>query len=216
MNSTFKVVFNKARGALMVVNEVTSSVQGKGTKTVVAAAVAALISGSAMAAELSWEDVAKKTDWTYDNIAADGSVEKPSGLVINTTDLLKEGETLKLVGYEADSTINGLHNNDKNTTNKGVIYVEATDIKETGLVGMTSGYLNKLTSTNDGQIYVKAKNSVQVSGMGAVQGDTIVNNGLIKTEGENTFGVITWKDQDTEGTTTINNAGTIDVTGKNA
>lgn len=54
MNSTFKVVFNKARGALMVVNEVTSSVQGKGTKTVVAAAVAAMIagvSGSAMAAE---------------------------------------------------------------------------------------------------------------------------------------------------------------------
>ena len=45
MNSTFKVVFNKARGALMVVNEVTSSVQGKGTKTVVAAAVAAMIAG---------------------------------------------------------------------------------------------------------------------------------------------------------------------------
>ena len=45
MNSTFKVVFNKARGALMVVNEVTSSVQGRGTKTVVAAAVAAMIAG---------------------------------------------------------------------------------------------------------------------------------------------------------------------------
>lgn len=29
MNSTFKVVFNKARGALMVVNEATSSVQAK-------------------------------------------------------------------------------------------------------------------------------------------------------------------------------------------
>ena len=29
MNSTFKVVFNKARGALMVVNEITSSVQVK-------------------------------------------------------------------------------------------------------------------------------------------------------------------------------------------
>lgn len=54
MNSTFKVVFNKARGALMVVNEVTSSVQGKGTKTVVAAAVATMIAGvasTAMAAE---------------------------------------------------------------------------------------------------------------------------------------------------------------------
>ena len=38
MNKSFKVVFNKARGALMVVNEVTSCVQAKGTKTVVAVA----------------------------------------------------------------------------------------------------------------------------------------------------------------------------------
>lgn len=49
MNSTFKVVFNKARGALMVVNEATSSVQAKGTKTVIAAAVTALMAGGAMA-----------------------------------------------------------------------------------------------------------------------------------------------------------------------
>ena len=71
MNSTFKVVFNKARGALMVVNEVTSSVQGKGTKTVVAAAVAAMIagvSGSAMATETDTEikatDTALKATFT--------------------------------------------------------------------------------------------------------------------------------------------------------
>ena len=50
MNATFKVVFNKARGALMVVNEMTRSVQKKGTKTVVAAAVACLASGAAFAA----------------------------------------------------------------------------------------------------------------------------------------------------------------------
>lgn len=50
MNSTFKVVFNKARGALMVVNEATSSVQAKGTKTVVAAAVATLAAGAMMSA----------------------------------------------------------------------------------------------------------------------------------------------------------------------
>lgn len=65
MNSTFKVVFNKARGALMVVNEVTSSVQGKGTKTVVAAAVAAMIagvSGSAMAADADADTVINATD----------------------------------------------------------------------------------------------------------------------------------------------------------
>lgn len=54
MNKSFKVVFNKARGALMVVNEVTSSVQAKGTKTVIAAAVAALVAGGAVAADTQW------------------------------------------------------------------------------------------------------------------------------------------------------------------
>ena len=51
MNKSFKVVFNKARGALMVVNEVTSSVQAKGTKTVIATAVA-LVAGAAVAGNL--------------------------------------------------------------------------------------------------------------------------------------------------------------------
>ena len=61
MNKSFKVVFSKARGALMVVNELTSSVQAKGTKTVIVAAVASLVAGGAMAADtakpgalLSW------------------------------------------------------------------------------------------------------------------------------------------------------------------
>ena len=63
MNNTYKVVFNKARGVLMVANEITSSVQKKGTKTVVAAAVAtavALVSGSALAAKTS--DLQSTTD----------------------------------------------------------------------------------------------------------------------------------------------------------
>ena len=51
MNKTFKVVFNRARGALMVANEVTSSVQKKGTKAVLATAALALISASAMAGD---------------------------------------------------------------------------------------------------------------------------------------------------------------------
>lgn len=46
MNRTFKVVFNKARGALMVANEMTSSVQKKGVKTVVAVAAAAACGAS--------------------------------------------------------------------------------------------------------------------------------------------------------------------------
>lgn len=40
MNRSFKVVFSKARDTFMVVNELTSSVQAKGTKTVIATAAA--------------------------------------------------------------------------------------------------------------------------------------------------------------------------------
>lgn len=54
MNRTFKVVFNKARGALMVANEVTSSVQKKGTKAVVAASVLSVMAGVAMADDFTW------------------------------------------------------------------------------------------------------------------------------------------------------------------
>ena len=70
MNSTFKVVFNKARGALMVVNEVTSSVQAKGTKTVVAAAVATMlagVAGTAMAEEATEPSEPAKTTSTVTN-----------------------------------------------------------------------------------------------------------------------------------------------------
>ena len=56
MNKSFKVVFSKARSALMVVNEATSSVQAKGTKTVIAVA-AAMVAGGAMAAATNYESV---------------------------------------------------------------------------------------------------------------------------------------------------------------
>lgn len=51
MNKTYKVVFNKVRGAVMVANEATSSVQKKGTKTVVALA-AVLACGVVSAVEV--------------------------------------------------------------------------------------------------------------------------------------------------------------------
>ena len=44
-NSSFRIVFNKARGALMAVSETTRSVQKRGSATVVAAAVAAAVAG---------------------------------------------------------------------------------------------------------------------------------------------------------------------------
>ena len=56
MNKSFKVVFSKARSALMVVNEATSSIQAKGTKTVIAVA-AAMVAGGAMAAATDYISV---------------------------------------------------------------------------------------------------------------------------------------------------------------
>lgn len=86
MNSTFKVVFNKARGALMVVNEITSSVQSKGTKTAVATAVAAMIAGvtgSAMAADA--DPIAKVGETTFSSIK-----EAPNSGI--------DGKTITLLG----------------------------------------------------------------------------------------------------------------------
>ena len=91
MNSTFKVVFNKARGALMVVNEVTSSVQGKGTKTVVAAAVAAMIagvSGSAMATETDTEIKATDTALKATFTKAEKQTDVESSLIGTSGDKL--------------------------------------------------------------------------------------------------------------------------------
>ena len=80
MNSTFKVVFNKARGALMVVNEATSSVQAKGTKTVIAAAVTAFLAGGTMAGDL---------------VITNDSLPKNDVLQSETTKLVSgKGETL--------------------------------------------------------------------------------------------------------------------------
>ena len=55
MNKTFKVVFNKVRGAFVAVNEATSSVQKKGTKTVLAVAAAMVAGGVAAADDTTWQ-----------------------------------------------------------------------------------------------------------------------------------------------------------------
>ena len=84
MNRNFKVVFSKARGALMVVNEATSSVQAKGTKTVIAAAVAALSLGAGVASaagvEYASAEIGSGASLT---VTVDGSntVLTPSGVV---------------------------------------------------------------------------------------------------------------------------------------
>lgn len=147
MNKSFKVVFNKARGALMVVNEVTSCVQAKGTKTVIATAVA-LVAGAAVAApEISttpdvdttvsgWVEVPaegvittdKKIDWA--DVKADGQYhyKNNAGQSAFTTLTKEKGEFVGKLwvsasGKDADATGLEVKGEGVELTNKGEIYV---------------------------------------------------------------------------------------------
>ena len=94
MNKSFKVVFSKARSALMVVNEATSSIQAKGTKTVIAAAAAAMIAGGAMAAQSTEKTIVIDTDTTV----AGGTWSALTGEPKQESVTIKAG-TVKLEGY---------------------------------------------------------------------------------------------------------------------
>lgn len=147
MNKSFKVVFNKARGALMVVNEVTSSVQAKGTKTVIATAVAPVAGAAVAAPEISttpnvdttvseWVEVPaegvittdKKIDWA--DVKADGQYhyKNNAGQSAFTTLTKEKGEFagklwVSASGEDADATGLEVKGEGVELTNKGEIYV---------------------------------------------------------------------------------------------
>ena len=102
MNRTFKVVFNRARAGLMVANEITSSVQKKGTKTVVAVAALGLMAMFAQAnasgyADAYWDgssgtlassytgDFGQGKNWIAALCAKDGASGDLSNLTIEKT-----------------------------------------------------------------------------------------------------------------------------------
>ena len=81
MNKTFKVVFNRARAGLMVANEITSSVQKKGTKTVVAVAALGLMAMLAQAntpeyADAIWDGSSEIPASSYTGVFGNGNQEK--------------------------------------------------------------------------------------------------------------------------------------------
>lgn len=83
MNKTFKVVFNKVRGAMTVVNEVTSCVQAKGTKAaVIAVGVLAASSATATVITDSGDEIYRGGAEFVENGAQytveGGSKEKPT------------------------------------------------------------------------------------------------------------------------------------------
>ena len=197
MNSTFKVVFNKARGALMVVNEVTSSVQAKGTKTVVAAAVATMIAGvagTAMAAE--WEVAPEGLEAATDTVITDANwaaIKDQNAFELTSSD--KEAKkswasvakdqtfdkTLWVSGAGATAHASGFGVSGEKVkfTNKGTIYVTSgKDGVNYQNDAIWAG--NGATAINEGKIVAK-----DAYGMRVGTGDTaskIVNNGSIYVE----------------------------------
>lgn len=172
MNRNFKVVFSKARGALMVVNEATSSVQAKGTKTVIAAVVAALSLGAGVAsAAQTFKDVTLDAgDSLTVTLKDKDTVYTPAGTVTGTTtatsdntnktfaatgDTLNKGASVYLNGGElvltgtttdaivkADNTKTGLTTSGTITLNAGASNGKGTSVTYDAIEGGTFSKLD--------------------------------------------------------------------------
>lgn len=191
MNKSFKVVFNKARGALMVVNEVTSSVQAKGTKTVIAATVAALVAGGAVAADTQWKDAPEGlesvTDATWDTVKPENKfVWAPEGeQTAAGTFLSTNGEEtfegkLWVSGDSKAAQASGLavSGADGNLTNAGTIYVTSG---KNGVSYQNKGIWagNGATATNAGVIVAKNAYGMTVGSEENGAASKIVNKGTV-------------------------------------
>ena len=89
MNKTFKIVFNKARGALMVANEITGSVQKKGIAQITTAVALGLVSLTPFAADvaphpfLNWDTTGVNSSSGFAFALTDVPENYPVGILIN-------------------------------------------------------------------------------------------------------------------------------------
>ena len=181
MNKSFKVVFSKARGALMVVNELTSSVQAKGTKTVIAAAVATMVAGAAVAAEPSTTLVVKDEASIEAAVAATEFVGytskafKPyndkdykSGAVYIMGQTVKFKDNVKFEGNKSDWAGGALELQSGNATLKDAVFTNNTAESWGGAVRMAGNSALTLEVTKD---TVYAGNKANVSGKNTTYSD---------------------------------------------
>ena len=103
MNATYKIVFNKARGALMVVNEITSMVQSKGSNTVAAAAIAAVLAG----------------------VTSTATANEPTPALSKTTLVIDGSATVEMIGEYAGMDFEGYVSNPfgKDEYESGAVYI---------------------------------------------------------------------------------------------
>lgn len=185
MNKSFKVVFNKARGALMVVNEVTSCVQAKGTKTVIAAAVAALAAGVAGATEIPalpegvTPDTEEVTDWKDIDAQNVFKTEAQKIVMFHTVKDQKSFEgDLWVVSKNAATSAKGFYVTGEKADfiNEGNIYITSeASWKNQAILADVGG-----KATNEGLIVAKNAYGMTVGTTGPAS--TIINNNRIVVE----------------------------------
>ena len=145
MNKSFKVVFSKARSALMVVNEATSSIQTKGTKTVIAAAAAAMIAGGAVAAQ---PDEGAATDvyigtGVVHSLTGGATTSKGNQIWDTTNNAWKTAEENAALDAQKTVILDGTLNVGVKLAEGSVADASATlaiaSLKSTGVVNVTAG-----------------------------------------------------------------------------
>ena len=166
MNKSFKVVFSKARSALMVVNEATSSIQAKGTKTVIAAAAAAMIAGGAVAAQPGTggaNDVYIGTGVVH-SLTGAATTSKGNQIWDESKKVWKTAEENAALGGNStvilDGTLNvGVQLKEGGTAEAGA-ELSIASLKSTGIVNITAG--NAATGASGAA--VKATGAVDLLG----------------------------------------------------
>lgn len=140
MNRTFKVAKSLTRGTV-VTSEKASSYQGKAVKTVVAAAVAALVAGTAMAATgdaATKETPAPKYAWTTQEGITNATISTEVKFAEGNT-LVSSGDALTIADGGKVSLTDGQHigvaGSDSEKA-KGVIKVSGGDVSVDGASGI--------------------------------------------------------------------------------
>lgn len=169
MNRTFKVVFSKVRGTMVVASEAAATPHKKAAKTVIAAA-AALAMGTAMAQE-----------WVEAPTADDGALVLEQNQSVSTEDLQKYSQFVytRYTETKEPGGFYGVSEGDSNIFDKQVwVTAEGAETQSHALHAQGQGV--KLTNT--GKIYVQAgtdAKSWKQKGMIAGNGATVINEGQI-------------------------------------
>lgn len=177
MNRTFKILFNRARGTMMVANEATRSVSKGTTKAVVAVAVASALSlGTACAKDFaySYEGSDSKEYVGYSSTSVESSK-----LQLNESDTLTmtiTGKGTRAHGLLADG-VGSVY------TNYGTINTNVASSETASPFWQTKAMManNGGKAVNEGTINITNAYGMTVGTGG--KGNTVINNGEIIVDG---------------------------------